>query len=245
MVPIQVFRKGVEMPVLTLKFKNQNISMFRFRKGTSVTIGRSKDNYVTIDNLAVSNHHAKIDFVSDGYLLTDLKSRNGTFVNEKPVSSHWLQSGDIINIAKHSLVFSFSEDEVLPAIDSDRGRTMFMDTEKYQHMMAENRTIGEAVKKEPVGALAYLTGGDGEIELSKQLIRVGKNPSSDIIVGGIMVGKAAFTISKKPDGYFLKYVGGIAKPRVNGEVIKDSVKLKEFDIINIGSVKFQFFQKNS
>ena len=97
------------MPKLTLKFKNNLIQTYNIAAGRSVTIGRLENNDIVIENLAVSGHHAKIDSVGDGYLLTDLQSKNGCFVNEKMVASHWLSHGDIVSIGKHMLQFSFKK----------------------------------------------------------------------------------------------------------------------------------------
>ena len=107
------------MPNLTLKFKDTKLEEYQLQTGHSLTIGRRQNNDVIIENLAVSGHHAKIDSVADGFVLVDLKSKNGSFVNEQLISSHWLTNGDIINIGKHSLVFSYSEDEVLTDEGSD------------------------------------------------------------------------------------------------------------------------------
>jgi pSer/pThr/pTyr-binding forkhead associated (FHA) protein len=235
------------MPTLTLKFKDKNLRRFRFKQGTTVTIGRAEDNHVTVENLAVSSHHAKIDSVGDGYLLTDLKSKNGTFVNDELVSSHWLKHEDVITIAKHSLVFEYTEDEQRPKTDDGiMGQTMVMDTDSYRGMKAKGTgTFNGKGKEEPVGVLTYLSGDEGEIELDKKLVKVGKSPSSDVVVGGLMVGKTSFTISRRDNGYYLNFVAGISKPKVNGETVKESVRLKEFDTINIGSVTFQFIHKKT
>ncbi len=99
------------MPTLKLSFKKKTLENFPVRKGYSLTLGRKKNNDIIIENLAVSSHHAKIDSVGDEFVLVDLQSKNGSFVNEKLVNSHWLKPGDIISIGKHSLVFSYSEDE--------------------------------------------------------------------------------------------------------------------------------------
>ena len=82
------------------------------------------------------------------------------------------------------------------------------------------------------------------IEIKKKLIKVGKDPSSDIVIGGLMTGKTAFTISKRPKGYYLSYVGGMAKPKVNDVAVKESILLNEFDTIEIASTKMQFIYKN-
>jgi len=84
------------MPTLTLKFKDNVISEYPVNKSQTLTIGRLADNSVVVENLAVSGHHAKVDSVGNGFLLTDLQSKNGTFVNQNMVTSHWLKHGDVI-----------------------------------------------------------------------------------------------------------------------------------------------------
>ena len=70
-----------------------------------VTIGRLEDNDITIDNLGVSRHHARISMENNIFILKDLNSLNGTFVNNKRIDSCELNSGDHILIGKHELVF--------------------------------------------------------------------------------------------------------------------------------------------
>jgi pSer/pThr/pTyr-binding forkhead associated (FHA) protein len=232
------------MPILTLLFKENTIAVYRVAKGKSVTIGRKEDNDIQIENLAVSGHHAKIDSVGDGYLLTDLKSKNGSFVNNELVSSHWLQQGDSVTIGKHTLTFSYDDYEKKP--DESEGKmdqTMVMDTDTYRKMVGKtDKELAEAREKAKVavGVLSYLAGGVGEVKLTNRITKIGKSPSSEIVVKGIMMGSTAVVISRKPKGYSLSYVDGMTKPKVNGMVVKESVDLKEFDIIELGSAKFQF-----
>jgi pSer/pThr/pTyr-binding forkhead associated (FHA) protein len=233
------------MPTLMLKFKEKTVGKYHLKQGEALTIGRKENNDVVIENLAVSGHHAKIDSVDDGFLLTDLKSKNGSFVNKQPVSSHWLKHGDVIDIGKHTLVFAYEEGESRPDESAAVGmdQTMIMDTQKYREMVAKSPVKTEPQKPEkevPIGVLSFLAGGEGEVRLAKKLVKIGKKSSSDIVVSGLMVGETAATISKRPNGYYLSYVGGISKPKVNGETVKMSALLKEFDVIEIGSVKMQF-----
>jgi hypothetical protein len=231
------------MPTLTLTFKDNTIATYRIEEGQSITIGRKESNSVPIENLAVSGHHAKIDSVGEGFLLTDLQSKNGSFVNKELVSSHWLKEGDNILIGKHTLIFTYDEDEKKP--DEAAGtmdQTMVMDTDKYRDMLAQAipKAEAKAEAKEAVGMLSYLAGGEGEIKLTKKLTKIGKSSSSDIVVSGFMVGKTSVTISRRPQGYSLSYVEGKA-PKVNGAAVKASVSLKEFDEIEVGSAKLQFY----
>ena len=99
------------MPTLTLQFNEKTVGKYHLKKGEGLTIGRRENNDVVIENLAVSGHHAKIESVDDGFLLTDLQSKNGSFVNKQRVSSHWLKEGNVIDIGKHTLVFAYEEGE--------------------------------------------------------------------------------------------------------------------------------------
>jgi len=231
------------MPTLTLTFKDNTIATYRIEEGQSMTIGRKASNNVPIENLAVSGHHAKIDSVGEEFLLTDLQSKNGSFVNKELVSSHWLKDGDNILIGKHTLIFTYDEGEKQPdEAAASMDQTMVMDTDKYRDMLAQAMPkAAKAEAKEPVGMLSYLVGGEGEIKLVKKLTKIGKSSASDIVVGGLMMGATAATISKRPQGYSLSYVGGMTKPKVNGETVKASVALEDFDEIEVGSVKLQFY----
>ncbi|MBU1052693.1 MAG: FHA domain-containing protein [Proteobacteria bacterium] len=238
------------MPTLTLKFKDNVISEYVLEKEKSINIGRREDNNIVIDNLAVSGHHAKIDSVGEGFLLTDLQSKNGSFVNEQYVSSHWLQHGDNITIGKHSLSFQYKDTETKPeaTASEDMDQTMVMDTDAYKSMLAKstpNAASLQAAKTqitEPAAMLSFISGGTGEIGLLKKLFKIGKASTNDIVVGGFLVGKVSTTISKRPSGYFLSHESG-SKPKVNGTAVSESVKLKDFDVIEIGSAKMRFLLK--
>jgi pSer/pThr/pTyr-binding forkhead associated (FHA) protein len=235
------------MPNLTLKFKDTALGDYRLREGHSLTIGRRENNDVIIENLAVSSHHAKIDAVADGFVLVDLQSKNGSFVNEQLINSHWLKNGDVISIGKHSLTFFYSEVEVMPDDGSDEmEKTMVMDTSLHRQMMKKSHSkipkpLTKINKNEIVGVLTYLAGGTGEIKLNGKITKLGKHRTSDIVVKGLFVGRTSVTISRRPDGFYLSYVGGLSRPKLNEKTVKQSAILNDFDIIAIGPTKLQFF----
>ncbi len=92
------------MPLITLKFKDKVLKEYPIQIGETLTIGRNDSNDIVVDNLAVSGSHARIDSVSATFIITDLESTNGTFVNERLISSHSLRNNDIILIGKHELL---------------------------------------------------------------------------------------------------------------------------------------------
>jgi pSer/pThr/pTyr-binding forkhead associated (FHA) protein len=238
------------MPNLSLKFKDTKLEDYRLQKGHSITVGRRKNNDVVIENLAVSGHHAKIDSVTDGFVVIDLQSKNGSFVNEQLIHSHWLKNGDVISIGKHSLIFSYSEDEVMPADGSDEmEKTMVIDTSQHRNMMKKNNSkaakpLTRGGKNEIAGVLTYLAGGSGKIKLNGKITKLGKHRTSDIVVKGLFVGRTSVTISRRPDGFYLSFVGGLSKPKLNEKIVKQSAILNDLDIIDIGATKLQFLYKN-
>ena len=238
------------MPILTLKFRDRSLDDYKLQRGHSLTIGRRKNNDVIIENLAVSGHHAKIDSVADGFVLVDLQSKNGSFVNEQLINSHWLKNGDVISIGKHSLVFSYTSNEEMPDEDSDEmEKTMVIDTSQHRDMMKKSESNGfksfaKNSNHDIGGVLTYLNGGNGRIELTGKITKLGKDATSDIVVKGLFIGRTSVTISKRPDGFYLSYVGGLSKPKINEKTVKQSSVLNDLDVIDIGSTKLQFFYKD-
>ncbi len=72
--------------------------------GRPVTIGRHGDNVLTISDIKASRFHAVIEQVGDGYRIKDLKSSNGTFVNNRRITEQPLTPGDVVLIGTTRIV---------------------------------------------------------------------------------------------------------------------------------------------
>ena len=236
------------MAKLILTFNKRVIQEYPFTKD-SITMGRQEENTIVIANLAVSGYHAKIDKVGGEYILTDLQSTNGTFVNDEKVVSHKLSHGDNIVIGKHVILFVATERQTPEGEPKDKklplDKTMLLDTAKQRELLAKQKVAPSTAKlPEKVGVISFVDdSGLGEIELSKKLTKIGKAETSEIKLSGLLMGATAATISRRPSGYAISFAGGMTKLKVNGAVIKESVPLNDFDTIEIGSYKFQFYQK--
>ncbi len=66
-------------------------------------VGRHRDNTIFVDDLGVSGFHARIFRGANGYILEDLKSRNGTWINGNRVSHVTLNHGDEIHLGQTDL----------------------------------------------------------------------------------------------------------------------------------------------
>lgn len=67
------------------------------------SIGRQKDNSIHLDDLGVSGYHARIFRSGDGYVVEDLKSRNGTWVNGTRETYATLKNGDLMRVGATDL----------------------------------------------------------------------------------------------------------------------------------------------
>lgn len=87
-------------------------------EGDQLTIGRDSSSGVAINDAEISRKHARLTFQGGKYVIEDLGSTNGTFVNgQRLVSAVVLKSGDVV---------SFGEQIVLmyEALSTDPGETM-------------------------------------------------------------------------------------------------------------------------
>lgn len=77
--------------------------------GNKISIGRNQTNQMVLPSQSVSNYHARIYFEDGRYMLEDLKSTNGTFINDIKVDKKSLQPGDEIRISQTVLIVSDDE----------------------------------------------------------------------------------------------------------------------------------------
>jgi hypothetical protein len=68
-------------------------------------IGRHRDNGIQIPDLGVSGFHARIYRGPEGYVLEDLKSRNGTWVNGARIFHATLNEGDRVHFGQTDLIY--------------------------------------------------------------------------------------------------------------------------------------------
>lgn len=70
-----------------------------------VNIGRRLDNHIVIDDPRISRLHAQIRAIKGRYVIFDLNSTGGTFVNGQRTSQSVLYPGDVISLAGVALIF--------------------------------------------------------------------------------------------------------------------------------------------
>jgi pSer/pThr/pTyr-binding forkhead associated (FHA) protein len=240
---------------LILQFEAHVLREIPF-SGQPVTIGRTPDNDLQIDNLAVSTHHAKIEFGADQLRIEDLNSLNGTFVNNQRVQQSQLRHGDTVTIGKHEILVRLTGDDsetlllprdapkkfLVPKVDE----TMVLDTKKRRDMIQQAAAKAPEAAAVPVpvrarvGKVVVLRGKTDAHEylLSSKLTVIGKSEMASVRLKGWFAPRAAAQINKREDGYYISQADRI--PKVNGEPVSKMTKLNEGDTIEVAGVKFSF-----
>lgn len=71
----------------------------------SITLGRHVDNDVVLASTDVSRRHALIRWRYGRFILLDLNSRAGSYVNDHKVTECALHPGDVVRLASHTLIY--------------------------------------------------------------------------------------------------------------------------------------------
>jgi len=75
----------------------------------SLTIGRSSESDILLDDITVSRHHAIIEKKDNVFVIRDLESLNGTYLNGNIAGESALSNGDRIQIGKYVFLFFSSQ----------------------------------------------------------------------------------------------------------------------------------------
>jgi pSer/pThr/pTyr-binding forkhead associated (FHA) protein len=234
------------MTKIILKFKDTVLKEIPVEKEL-VTIGRKSDNDIQIDNLGVSGHHARIFKAGDWFLIEDLDSLNGTFVNGKMIQESPLKNGDEILIGKH--VLKFVSTDVTTSSEPGAvlkkgvvGETMIIDSKVQQEMLAQiskdRSVIGSG---EVMGRFTILEGSTDqeEYDLTERMTSIGKESSAKIRLKGFFAPKFAAFVNRSKEGYFISPASG-KELRINGEVVSGKYRLQDGDIIQVAGIKMNF-----
>jgi len=244
------------MPKLVLKFENSVLKEVPVG-ANEVSIGRSPENGIMIDNPAVSHFHARV-FNEDGRLmLEDFGSLNGTFVNGQRVKMVTLKAGDSVGIGKHTIVISESRDLDGFAVGNGKpaqaapklNETVMLDTKERREFLQKVAAVGESAQVAParlkVPTLVVRSGRTDRREymLNDKLTVIGKSVLATVKLKGWFAPKAAAQINRRDDQSY--YIGAADKvPSVNGNPITQPTQLSPGDVIEVAGIQLEFVYRD-
>lgn len=232
------------MAILTLLFAREVLGTYEMDRDVFV-VGRASDCDIIIDNLNVSRHHAKVEKRDGLYYLEDLKSNNGTFLNNEAVTCETLTFGDEIGIGKHTLRFD-SHSRLgrdgsaaggpthAAGLEADEGGTVVVNAEQmaaFQEKMSAARRAHLRI--------SGVTGTKPVVQLDNGEAKIGRGMACDIRVPGLLVGRTHSIIGRRKTGYHIEQVGGLRALRINGQR-RQSGTLADGDVIQVGPARITF-----
>ncbi len=185
------------------------------------TLGRRLKNDIVLDNLAVSGEHCVFELRGLAEVfIEDLRSTNGTFVNNKKVAARQqLHDGDVIAIGRFRIQFLAASEQ-----PSNFSAT--------SAMKLEQAGAGAGVKH---ASLQMLSGSSAglEVPVVKAVTTFGKP------------GVAVVAISHRRNGYFVAHLEGESVPTLNGvPVAAEPVLLSNHDVLEIAGNKLLFLLRD-
>jgi signal transduction histidine kinase len=112
--------------------------------GDRTTVGRDTTNIIRLHDTEVSRRHAEFQESDDGYVVRDVGSANGTFVNNERVQEVFLETGDHIQIGQTTLVYSTGRGETPQDASDLAERISMISRQDLELSSAIIKTIGEA-----------------------------------------------------------------------------------------------------
>jgi pSer/pThr/pTyr-binding forkhead associated (FHA) protein len=234
------------MAKFIIKFNDVVIDQLVVRPG-DMNIGRRPGSDILLDNLAVSGNHATLFTISDDTFVQDLNSTNGTFVNNKRITKHHLEDGDVITIGNHTLTYV---NENAAKANPNLAKTVIINPQKQEEMRTEAAKAAPAPAAPPappapakaasapeparLGSLFILSGANSgkRIDLTMPVTNLGR------------AGRRAGVISRAGQRYVLLPGDEGQIPRLNGVKIGSAgEELKNGDMIEVADARMQFYLK--
>ena len=242
------------MPKLTLMLDRKSVQVYDLDQPV-IRIGRMPGMDIRIDDVSVSRQQAEIQQEGAGWVVRDIGSSNGTFVNgERLTGDRPLKPGDEIAIGKFSLFFerglsSFQPRRWVTTEKGDRPRdsapaaerprpsgpadsTMYLSPEEIAKVQKEG-----AQKRQPYlvweagGAPAtHYLGTDGGVLVGRSAmcdLRVARGPRQHILV------------LRVAEGFEVRNLSFWHRMRVKGQVTSRA-RLQNGDVIEVGGLRLTF-----
>ena len=220
-------------PVARLRLPDGELLLY---PGQQVCLGRSADNDVILDNPKISRSHARVTWNGSGFLLEDLGSINGTYLNLNRLEgvAPELRHGDQIGLSRLVLVFELLDPR--PAAEEQP---------------AEGKPLAAveqpAAEEQPVGPRLVVTGGldlGREYPLWGEAITIGRDSREatwEIRLTDRSVSRRHARLELGAAGYTLVDLGSANGTRLNGQPVSGPVLLHAGDEIGVGATRLAFY----
>lgn len=149
-----------------------------------VTIGRSEGNTIRVDDNMASRHHASIRPVENSYVLSDMGSQNGVFVNQWRINGPvYINNNDVIRIANITMIYT--GDTIIYNNPGERSGSLSVNI-RDKTVGIKRKTLIKDIKFEvDTGDFVLILGGSGagKTTLVNAILGDGK-ANADVMLNG-------------------------------------------------------------
>lgn len=235
-------RKEAGMAEIVVKYEDKVIERIVTEK-KRISIGRTNDNDIVLENRGVSRKHAMIEFNNNAAVIIDNESLNGTFVNNRKITEEVLRDNDTITIGKYALVYHCEATHSGGGDDRQTmDGTMVLNTKKQKELIENDRMEKQIVAKYGGSVLVGEENAEfAEYKLDREVTTIGKAKFVHVKAKGLFLSGIQAKIVNENQVYCLMNLGKAGKVLVNGDPTSRCV-LKNGDIISVGKTTFKFVE---
>ena len=229
---------------VTMQFGGKSIRKYTFDKDV-IAIGRDNSCDIVIENIGASRRHATIECTDDGYVLADLKSHNGTYVEGEKIFHHVLKDTDEFFIGKYCFVFEMLAPVVEAEDDGvEEPKSGPMGAGPDMTFRLDRKEIEKIIGNSSRGSAPQLVQIAPEDEKRTLLIEkayyvVGSGATAEIKIPGWFSPSKAAVIIRGDHGF--RVVSLSRRVKINGKHVSDS-PLCDGDLLTCGRRRFRFCQ---
>ena len=160
-----------EMPVLILREGTCDHKEWPLSR-TEMTIGRDASNDIVLPDRQVSRLHARVYRVGAAFYIEDCQSKNGTYVNGKPVTEPYrLQDGDEIQIAVRFRLLFVDAESTAPLLFGKETIGLHLD-ERSRRVWVNGQELWPPLSAPQFAFLALLYANEGSVVSREEIVQV-------------------------------------------------------------------------
>lgn len=204
----------------------------------NIVFGRTNTCDVELPIKSISRRHAEIVRDAQDYFISDLKSGNGTFLNNqkiKPLEKNLLRSGDLIRIEDYEIKFLLAEDNPELAVEEDTD-TDILEIKLIKKML-KTLDADETPSLEVLNGVAV--GKKLLIPDSKQEVVIGRDGAADLTIDENVISRLHVKLERKWGGIVIVDLQSKNGTFVNNDRVEEKL-LRDGDKVMLGTVKLLY-----
>jgi predicted component of type VI protein secretion system len=230
------------MPKLTLLLERKPLQVYDLRDPV-IRVGRAPGLEIVIDNVSVSRRQTEIRQDGAGWVVRDLGSANGTFLNGTRLTADTpLTVGDEISFGKFSLLFERTVDEPIAAAAVVKAAAERPDA-TFQIPVGELERLQQASAQRRQAQLRWQMGGAEQthfIARDTGAVLVGRSEVCDLRVPG--GGRCQLLVLRLEGRFVVRNLSAWRTMQVNGQRARETT-LKSGDVVTLGPLRLTFLDE--